>query len=360
MRGRDPLNSSSRFQGNLLAHVVTTVGRRQAENLTTAALLYLLEKYESARMAFIQLLRVASGIDLPDELWFQFHASETGGRIPDIAAVDFQGRERVLIEVKLTAGLGPQQALDYFERLPATMPSALCILAPGRRIPFLWFDARRQIPELRDDDEPSAARRASRGSRVLTALSWNHLLTALESSLANSPDGHAEIAQLRGVSEFYDRRDFLPFSSDDLAIANGMLIQQLSNVTEEVNQICLAEGLLVDSKATIGTQRGLYHGFWSVISGYEVWFGLWTAAWVELAETPFWLQFYDRSILSTVAHALRPLNTAGLPKVFKREAHKDVAVALYPPLGASEEQTVLNLVAQIREVHRCIEQLAET
>jgi hypothetical protein len=114
---------------------------------------------------------------------------------------------------------------------------------------------------------------------------------------------------------------------------------------------------LKDTKPSSGYDHGLYYGYWGTVASWPVWFGLWTVAWLQVTETPLWLQFYDRDLVAG-GHAhrvLRSLDRADLSRVFSREAKKDVVVALAVPTGVSEERTVLQIVDQIREVGERIE-----
>ena len=149
---------------------------------------------------------------------------EDGSR-PDLAAVDEEGSECVLIEAKFWAGLTAGQPVAYLRRLPDQRPSALLFVAPGARLEPLWEVLRQRVaasgagsaPETEIIDD--ALRSAAAGSaRRLILVSWTSLLDRMAAGASAAGDSRkeADIAQLRGLAVREDSEAFLPLRAEEL------------------------------------------------------------------------------------------------------------------------------------------------
>ena len=82
----------------------------------------------------------ALGLHLPPQLTFKTQASGEDSSIPDLAALDPEGREVLLIENKFWAGLTRNQPAAYLARLPQNQDGLLLFVVPQRRLHSVWPD----------------------------------------------------------------------------------------------------------------------------------------------------------------------------------------------------------------------------
>jgi hypothetical protein len=133
---------------NLLTHIATTIGRRQRENVATAALLYVMQNDVVVRRAvvadFAQRAGLRLNVELPRDLVFVPQDFGVGGR-PDAVGHDGESRRRVVIEAKIDAGFQPQQIARYSTQLDPDVPCLIAVLAPERRLPRLLQEANAQL-----------------------------------------------------------------------------------------------------------------------------------------------------------------------------------------------------------------------
>ena len=92
----------------------------------------------AARSALSDLLR-AGGAEVGQIAQVRTQDVGKDGARPDLAGVDHDGEDRVLIEAKFWAGLTKNQPDGYLTRLEsAPQPSVLLFVAPVKRIEVLW------------------------------------------------------------------------------------------------------------------------------------------------------------------------------------------------------------------------------
>ena len=125
----------------LLVRIAETVGSRQAENIASAALTYLLQRDAGIRSAFISLVERRAGVRLGDGVAFRGQVAVQGLGVTDISGV-LDGAELLIVEAKILAGLGPGQAAAYLRRLPSG--GVLVLLAPIARLGVVFGEACRQ------------------------------------------------------------------------------------------------------------------------------------------------------------------------------------------------------------------------
>ena len=119
----------------LLAHLASKLFDRH-EDIAVEALGYIF-KSNQARRVLEEMLR-ARGADVGSIEEVQTQVIGTEGERPDLAGLDRDNQERVLIEAKFWAGLTDNQPVAYLERLPANTPSALLFVAPASKLEPLW------------------------------------------------------------------------------------------------------------------------------------------------------------------------------------------------------------------------------
>ena len=207
----------------LLAKLAPKFGP-QTENLAVDALGHILSGSKAARRALSKMI-AAGGADVGEIAQVRTQATGTEGERPDLAGVDRNNLERVLIEAKFWAGLTDNQPMAYLKRLPANTPSALLFVAPAARLTTLWNELRRIVAKspsgitLARLVETAELRRATAGGRRrLLLTSWQAMLDRMATEAADAADSDTEkdIEQLRGLAAQQDDVAFLPLRREEL------------------------------------------------------------------------------------------------------------------------------------------------
>src|SRR5687768_5612239 len=89
-----------------------------------------------------------AGCELPSDLTYVGQVGAEGTGRPDLVGTDPDHVERLLVEAKFGAGLTEQQPGGYLQRLPADADGMLLVVAPSARLPTLWVELLRAVPEL--------------------------------------------------------------------------------------------------------------------------------------------------------------------------------------------------------------------
>ena len=347
----EPLTETSESD-TLLAHLAWMLSRRH-EDIAVEALGYIF-KSSQARRVLEEMLR-ARGADVGEIAQVRTQATGKERERPDLAGVDRDGEERVLIEAKFWAELTSNQPMAYLERLPTNTPSALLFVAPASKLELLW-DELCQLAGVDDQGSTSETAECFRsvttaGARHLMLTSWTHLLEHLD----DAGDEHTTIAvqQLRGLTKMKTDDAFPPFHPlhpDELDPKVPRLLLNLQRLVDDATDRAVAagyastEGLRVMPKAT---GYGRYLSF----ADAEVWFGVdfscW--AWDSYPDTPLWLYFGP---LSETHGALEPLERRDPPDCFDEDG------ALYAPIALqvhAEYDAVLEaVVTRLQEVSNLI------
>lgn len=323
--------------GNLLTRIATTVGSRQGENIASAALVYLLERYDQARQAFIADLRAASGAALPVDLRFAGQVHQSGFGITDIAGLDANGAEQVIVEAKVGAGLGLQQVGTYLARLQP--PVALfALLAPRRRLGYLFTDAIAQAGAHRTGPWVARTDRAT-----LTAVSWEQVANSLRDGLHSDASAFAELEQVTGLYRHLETSTYVPLSGYDVSADSGRLMSSLVSVCERVlNELRMDKQTDIDfSTHWSATSHAIGRG--GTIAGHECWFGIWWRRWADTADTPFWLQLPRTNPAEAARIVAGTDHIAGRAVALHRSAQQDVIIGTFPPLGVADDTVVAHL-----------------
>jgi hypothetical protein len=331
---------------NLLIRIASTVGARQAENVASAALLYLLQQSERVGDAVAGLIETRASIPpLPRPLRFRGQQSEQNLGITDISA--FAGSEEVLIiEAKIAAGLHEAQASTYLKRLRPK--GVLVILAPKVRVPSLFRAACEQCESTIGPGEI----RAESAGIVLVGLSWEDVIgviktVTLDAALAS------EVDQVEGLYRYIEGEAFMPFSSDDFSVLTARTLTSIDDLANRVFQelkSAVIPGVEFASSNQYG--GGLTHfGGRGRVAGYKVWIGRDSRCWLRHAETPFWLEFEglgDKT--DAVAEAIGRVDDEGRQLAVERPTENRVLVALWCPKGDDIDTCASALVPQVSAV----------
>ena len=185
--------------------------KNRTENVAVAALEHILSGSDAARCALSDVI-AAGGASVGQIAQIQTESRGERGTRPDLAGLDQQGEERVLIEAKFWADLTENQPTVYLRRLPANKPSALLFVAPETRCDELWTQLRRTVSTLKSGitlgpniESPKLWGATAGGMRYLMLTSWTNLLDRMEATAAAPSDSEnvtvTDIRQLRGLTE---------------------------------------------------------------------------------------------------------------------------------------------------------------
>ncbi|MEV4350754.1 hypothetical protein AB0J83_40375 [Actinoplanes sp. NPDC049596] len=345
--------SESRLLGHLAGRFAFS-----EENIATESLAYLMRS-AAARAAMSSLIRT-TGYELPEGLAYVGQAGRQDQGRPDVMAYDGDHVERLLIEGKFAAGLTDQQPWGYLERLPADKDGALLVVAPSVRLPTLWFELLRALPEFSGlIPAPSSIGSESIFStaiddhRVLILTSWRyvvkHLLEALRAADERTLAADAE--QLLSLTETMDSTAFAPLRSQDLNQRTGQQVNQLRRLIDSTkNGLTTVSGSRVATAGKVSHGR-FYYGCYlrSRHSNVQMWFGFLPRAWARYGLSPLWLQTTRLWHRERWLQALGALNEPGQPGLFD-EADSGFLVPVHLPTYAGEAEMVSDLRRQIEAI----------
>ena len=294
---------------SLLAHLAWKF-TGQTETLATEALGYILSRSVAAREALRDTLRTG-GADVAPLCGVATEVIGEQDERVDLVAVDEQGSERVLIEVKFWAGLTDNQPETYLDRLPRDGdPAVLLFVAPEQRLVTLWEEICRRaevIWELGTDRGTEGLRSVmvDGSPRRLMLTSWRTLLGAMSSRASVDGDSSAErdILQLDALCEREDSEAFLPLREEEFAPAIPRRMLGLRRLIDDATDRACTLGVasnegrrVVSTEGLKVTPRDYGYGRYIWIGGvYYAWFGVNQERWAREKETPLWLRFYDRA-----------------------------------------------------------------
>ncbi|MDE2715772.1 MAG: hypothetical protein OXI33_02010 [Chloroflexota bacterium] len=280
----------------VLAHVAWML-RGSFEDLSTEALAYILNRSGAARTAFRELLQ-QGGAHVSPVYEAQTQAVKEGGERPDLVGLDDEGKEHVLMEAKFDALLTENQPVNYLRYLPKDRNSALLVVAPHRRLEWLWAEMMQLIRAESDftigderQDESVIGVPVGNG-RTFILTSWDHLLGLLESRVqADGDEGTLRsIAELQGVVDYENLNAF--------HAPSGKLSDLDDDNKERLRK--LVYGAIEDGRREGWADTTGYAPAHSV-SGYvryfkmydvSMWFGYDTRLW-ECLGGPLWLGFQE-------------------------------------------------------------------
>lgn len=343
----------------LLAHLIPRFAH--PENVAVDALGHIFSSSAAARGALTDLLHDA-GADVGSIAGVTTQATGDDGERPDLAAVDNQGTERLLIEAKFWAGLTENQPVAYLERLPTDEPSALLVIAPEARRVSLWAELRELVDGADGLDWRDASRTPDQpcadvgGAKRLVFTSWAGLLTrmATRASVALDTDAELDIRQLRGLADRMDEDAFLPLRSEELAHEFARRLLDFQRLFEDARQSAADRGIArpVRQEGSSGTFRGQRVR----IAGARAWFGIRYDLWARRRTTPLWLRFFEWEDdpdpvdvpFSEARRSLAPLTTSDPPGLFEDGA--DLLVPIMLPTGVEYDDVLESILQRLAEI----------
>jgi len=353
-------------ESSLMAHLAFRFAPHP-ETIATEALCYILQRAPAARDALVSFCRDA-GARLPVDLQFRSQAVGSDGAIPDLAGVDRDGQERLLIEAKFWAGLTDQQPVAYLHRVEAA-GGLLLVLTPSARRATLWDELRRRcetagLPFREVLPAHSGMRTACLQDDVvrLALADWPMLLALLARTLAAAQEVQLaeDLAQLRGLCARMDSEGFLPLRGEELTTASPRRVLQLGPLVD--NLVLLAQGHGCDTHGLRPAATAGGFGRYMRLTRNDV--GLYVSVdyrkWAELASTPLWLRitgpgWKPSPLLRDVLH---PLEQSTPSRLFTDpDDPTQLAVPLFPLLGVERDRVMADLGDQLVEVLRLLDTL---
>ena len=271
-----------------------------------------------------------------------------GGERPDLAYMDGNGTERVLIEVKFWAGLTTNQPVTYLDSLPEDRPSALLVVAHSIRLETLWPELNARAGEFPMSNEGSAteARWVSAGdSRHLILISWTNLLSRMEGA-ANDEQTWSNIRQLQGLADQQDAEEFLPLRAEQLSPEIPRLILNLNRLVDDVSSRIFATDWASRDRMQKRWDEGLFQ--YMTVSGLSVWIGVNYYFWRDYETTPLWIGFNNsvREHEERILRNLKPIRWKE-PSQFIED---DWIIPIRLKTGIDYEKVVDDVVGQLSYV----------
>ncbi len=334
-------------QYSLLGHVAPRL-TLQVENLATESLLYLLQRYEKAREAFVDLVSTM-GFVAPSDLEFDTQVRMQDGGIPDLVGATTDGTGVLLVESKFWAPLTPNQPTSYLRQLPVDREGMVLFIAPEGRYETLWQElmARCGGEGLKLTDETSQppnwhAVRISKVSR-LAYVSWPVALDHLEGQLekAGQDRGAHEVWQLRGLCQRLDARIQIGEGSS----GSEQRRTQLRSIVDEMASRLSEIGIL-DTRGYRATPGPGSYRRYGTLSGHVNWF----VEYNERNATRFersWLWVGGPSG-EEMDRALLPRIEANPPRFYK--LNKKVLFPLDVPIQGERELVIQSLITQVKGI----------
>ena len=337
----------------------------QTENLAVEALGHILSGSEAARSALAEVLQ-AGGAKVGEVAQVRTQDAGEGGARPDLAGVDQDGEDRVLIEAKFWAGLTENQPGGYLRRLEsAPQPSALLFVAPAKRTDVLWAELCRQLSKSASDvaldshRDADGLRSATVGTgRYLMLTSWRSLLGCMATKASAAADSHTEtdIHQLQGLAEQQDEEAFLPLRQEELGPQLPRRVIDLTGLVDDaVNRANQTEWASTTGSKMGGTATsygvGLRFLRAETVFGKAVMFlSVEYRFWAQCGHTPLWLSFWKSGTPPDLRRALEPLRHRNPPELIESDA--DVRIPIKLPVGKERGAVLDAVVARLEEIAR--------
>ena len=342
----------------VLAHVAWML-RGSFEDLAVEALGYILNCSETARDALTEILG-DGGSEVSSIVTVHTQAAEETGATPDLACLDSEGEKPALIEAKFDATLTKNQPVEYLRHLPTDRPSALLVVAPERRLKWLWEEMESLVRDAGDFDLGQGMISGSIRSvpvghgRTLMLVSWTYLLQRMASRVVEKYEDAVlrSIIELQGVVEYEDLNAFVA-PSIEFAKASEQDKERLETLVKGAIDKGVNEGWVDTTHYSYGISITGYVRYFA-IGEVPMWFGYDLRLW-ERYGGPLWVGFQDiaQNNIDVVREGLRRL-CAEKPKNFYHDVpawsqRKDYIRIELP--GAGECQELLEaLMVQLRDI----------
>lgn len=335
----------------------------QGEFLSTQGLKHLLSQHPDAGAAFAAELTVRTGVPLDHNLvWLAEQRQSDGGRS------DLEGRigatPIVKIEAKLDAAFSPDQFRSYVSDLETRLlrirrEGVLVVLVPSARV----SEASEVVKQAFnvDGDSPWRAKKDEHPDVVITVLSWDDLLTALER--VETQAFRSELEQFQGMYQELRSSYIAPLAAPaDIANLAGRADDFRKLVDRATRRLNTQEKLLPlkpkrrrDAAEDLGPAghvlRYVYGppGETDLSGGKGSYFSIGVRDPFAGSDTAIWMRFHRVTGGFTAIRAR--LESSDLAaKLVRSGGH--IWIPLDIPLGLDAEQMVNALVAQAHHVRQ--------
>lgn len=267
--------------------------RDKPENIATAALEHILGRSEVAR----EVLTSQAFLTLDPRPSVAFYRSQSQEDLtrPDLAGLDQNGNEVVLIEAKFWAGLTDQQPNGYLERLDDSRSSSLCFIVPEARRSSLWLEVLERVAQQSNSDQWLDNGKYSKklsSHLMLTMISWQGLLHSMieATSAAGDLKTTHDIEQLVSFCEYLEQQGFIPFNFEELGPTIPRLLTQLTLVVDQIVDLGAASGRFSTKGFSATSARERFTRYFEV-DGVRIDLSVHYDYWIKYGISPVWLRF---------------------------------------------------------------------
>ena len=342
---------------SLLAHMYSHIKGSQ-EDIATYSIEYIVSQSQEVNAAFTKLLETSLQTSLGHELRYNCQATGKNKERPDLSGVDSDGKEIVLCEAKFYAGLTSNQPNSYIDRLVDEGGMGLVFICPAERRILLW-DKLQSLCSNRKLENVSEFCVSVDDIRM-SIITWGEILDTLRKSAASIHESSilSDIDQLDGFCRLMADDAFIPFTSEDLGPENARREERNYQVPDAVVKCLLADksidaevGRLKASPNRQGYIRYIYVSGHGVAVMFDRSF--WKSANTE--ETPFWVSIMEKNFRQTPAYQAA---FSRYPQSYRAIASNNngTALPLFPPLNASLDEIAEDLVRQIMEYIKVVDE----
>lgn len=326
----------------------------RTEETATHALGHILGSSEASRQALRDFL-LTRGLDIGEikevktaELF------RPGEGAPDLATIDENKQERLLLEAKFGAGLTGHQPVTYLRRLPKDTPSALLFVVPTYRLEEIWRELMARISEDESLEQGNVHEETEirwcdiDSHRKLFLTSWRFLLDSIAAQASSAVAQTVnDMHQLQGIAELRlsdpRRPGLLP---PEFPRSLPLLYALVDDAAEELEKKSLAEISDPGYRPSVHRQYSVrYMTFCGVVN---VSFGAYFVDWTTYHHSPLWFALPERGLQGDVIHKL----TMGPFDAKLMDGHVYVPVHLH---GSQYEAVLESIVGQMERIATLIE-----
>ena len=334
------------------------------EDIASESLTYILKKSVRARQTINQIVDLSTGLKLTD---LSYKTQNVGDKLerPDISGINESGKETLLIEAKFWASLTSNQPNEYLNRLDKN--SVLIFLVPSLRIRAVYEEVLNRITEKYSDIETDSKKlkvKINQSNKFVIIKSWNEVLNAIKSELLqeNNLNLISDIDQIIGFCDTIDNNSFQPIIDSDLSPSIPKKINSyyaiVDKVVDEIEN-------RIENASTKGLKKTPQkYGYCRYFSIQDFGIGMWLKMelWSEYADTPFWISIVETRKGWTSTERFK----RNCEKIACNLNHKFVEInnsiffSLKPKLDETEDVVISDLVDQIEQIYKEIEEKTTT
>lgn len=282
---------------SLLAHLYPHIKGSQ-EDIATFSLQYLLLQSNELNRAFTK--RISNIMEIETDETLQYVCQSTGKseekERPDMSALDSNGNEVILCEMKFYATLTINQPLTYLDRLKENDGKGLIFVCPEARLTNLWYKLK-ELCSQRNIEEIN--RYCVKVDDIkLATITWTEIIELLKQVASSTAvEFSADVKQLEGYCNQLDSEAFIPFIAEDLSAEMANKAERYYQVLDEAIELICADKSIKTSKKGLkatayrkGYTRSLF-----IDDNFTITLNYDRDMWKNPAtvETPFWVAIRD-------------------------------------------------------------------